>query len=47
MQMGYTPSMMREQIQELKQDLVDKNAPFGIDLVCSNNSTQLIAIESK
>ena len=31
--MGYTPSMMREQIQELKQDLVDKNAPFGIDLL--------------
>jgi len=31
--MGYTPKMMREQIQELKEGLVDKNAPFGVDLL--------------
>lgn len=31
--MGYTPNMMRDQIQELKKDLEDQNAPFGIDLL--------------
>lgn len=31
--LGYTPDMLREQIAELKEDLVDKNAPFGIDLL--------------
>lgn len=30
---GYTPNMLREQIAELKSHLVDKNAPFGIDLL--------------
>ena len=44
MQMGYTPNMMREQIQELKKDLVDKNAPFGIDLVCSKISCNMFTI---
>ncbi|KAI5307300.1 hypothetical protein KEM56_000584 [Ascosphaera pollenicola] len=31
--MGYTPEMLREQIAELKKHLVDKNAPFGVDLL--------------
>ncbi|KAI5283127.1 hypothetical protein KEM52_003511 [Ascosphaera acerosa] len=31
--MGYTPEMLREQIAELKSHLVDKNAPFGVDLL--------------
>lgn len=31
--LGYTPEMMKEQIDELKADLVDKSAPFGIDLL--------------
>src|ERR1700760_953042 len=31
--MSYSPDMLREQIQELKADLIDKNAPFGIDLL--------------
>ncbi|CAH0053920.1 unnamed protein product [Clonostachys solani] len=31
--LGYTPDMLREQIAELKSYLVDKNAPFGIDLL--------------
>ena len=30
---GYTPKFMREVIQELKDDLVDKNALFGVDLL--------------
>ncbi|EQL02601.1 2-nitropropane dioxygenase [Ophiocordyceps sinensis CO18] len=30
---GYTPDMLREQISELKEYLVDKNAPFGVDLL--------------
>jgi len=30
---GYTPDMLREQIAELKSYLVDKNAPFGVDLL--------------
>ena len=30
---GYTPKFMREVIQELKDDLEDKNAPFGVDLL--------------
>lgn len=30
---GYTPEMLREQIQELKSFLVDKKAPFGVDLL--------------
>lgn len=30
---GYTPDMLREQIAELKADLKDKNAPFGVDLL--------------
>jgi NAD(P)H-dependent flavin oxidoreductase YrpB (nitropropane dioxygenase family) len=30
---GYTPSMLREQIAELKSFLNDKNAPFGVDLL--------------
>ncbi|KAI0995545.1 hypothetical protein K3495_g12634 [Podosphaera aphanis] len=30
---GYTPDMLREQIAELKSFLVDKNSPFGVDLL--------------
>lgn len=29
----YTPKMLREMVEELKADLVDKNAPFGVDLL--------------
>merc|ERR1719506_1197195 len=31
--LGYTPKMLRRQIDEIKSGLVDKNAPFGIDLL--------------
>jgi len=31
--MSYSPEMLREQINELKSYLHDKNAPFGIDLL--------------
>ncbi|KAB8233303.1 hypothetical protein ETB97_004669 [Aspergillus alliaceus] len=31
--LGYTPEMLREQIAELKSYLIDKNAPFGVDLL--------------
>jgi len=30
---GYTPKILRQQIQLLKQDLKNKNAPFGVDLL--------------
>lgn len=30
---GYTPKFLRAQIKELKADLVDKDAPFGVDLL--------------
>ncbi|KAJ1560068.1 hypothetical protein HK405_008349 [Cladochytrium tenue] len=30
---GYTPEVLREQIAEIKKNLVDKNAPFGVDLL--------------
>mmetsp|Transcript_14894 Transcript_14894/g.24245 ORF Transcript_14894/g.24245 Transcript_14894/m.24245 type:complete len:359 (+) Transcript_14894:72-1148(+) len=30
---NYTPEMLKETIDELKEDLVDKNAPFGVDLL--------------
>ena len=30
---GYTPKFLKEQIDELKADLKDKNAPFGVDLL--------------
>ncbi|KAL2266977.1 hypothetical protein VTJ83DRAFT_4254 [Remersonia thermophila] len=30
---GYTPEMLREQIAELKANLVDKNGVFGVDLL--------------
>ncbi|CAL1714342.1 unnamed protein product [Somion occarium] len=30
---GYTPKVLRSQIHEIKKDLVDKNAPFGVDLL--------------
>ncbi|EEB88026.1 hypothetical protein MPER_14384, partial [Moniliophthora perniciosa FA553] len=30
--LGYTPKVMRQQIQDIKIHLNDKNAPFGIDL---------------
>ncbi|KAK4461194.1 NPD-domain-containing protein [Cladorrhinum samala] len=30
---SYTPDMLRDQIGELKKHLVDKNAPFGVDLL--------------
>jgi NAD(P)H-dependent flavin oxidoreductase YrpB (nitropropane dioxygenase family) len=29
----YTPKMLREMIAELKEELVDKNASFGVDLL--------------
>ncbi|GBF66023.1 nitronate monooxygenase [Trichophyton mentagrophytes] len=31
--LGYTPDMLREQVEEIKSHLVDKNAPFGVDLL--------------
>ena len=30
--LGYTPKVMRQQIQDIKAHLIDKNAPFGVDL---------------
>lgn len=30
---GMSPKYLREQIEELKEDLIDKSAPFGIDLL--------------
>lgn len=30
---GYTPKVLRAQIHEIKKDLKDKNAPFGVDLL--------------
>ena len=30
---GYTPKVLRSQIQAIKKDLKDKNAPFGVDLI--------------
>ncbi|KAJ3100236.1 hypothetical protein HDU97_002420 [Phlyctochytrium planicorne] len=30
--LGYTPDVMRKQIREIKKNLKDKNAPFGVDL---------------
>ncbi|KAF8159362.1 2-nitropropane dioxygenase [Crassisporium funariophilum] len=30
---GYTPKVLRQQIQLIKKDLKDKNAPFGVDLL--------------
>eukprot|EP00471_Norrisiella_sphaerica_P001275 CAMPEP_0184487560 /NCGR_PEP_ID=MMETSP0113_2-20130426/10189_1 /TAXON_ID=91329 /ORGANISM="Norrisiella sphaerica, Strain BC52" /LENGTH=358 /DNA_ID=CAMNT_0026869915 /DNA_START=96 /DNA_END=1172 /DNA_ORIENTATION=- len=30
---NYTPEMLKETIEELKEDLVDKKAPFGVDLL--------------
>jgi NAD(P)H-dependent flavin oxidoreductase YrpB (nitropropane dioxygenase family) len=30
---SYTPQQLREQINELKEALVDKQAPFGVDLL--------------
>jgi hypothetical protein len=29
----YTPQMLREMIAELKEALVDKKSPFGVDLL--------------
>ncbi|KAI1876952.1 uncharacterized protein JN550_001024 [Neoarthrinium moseri] len=31
--MSYSPDMLKDQIEEMKKDLKDKNAPFGIDLL--------------
>ncbi|KAG6908889.1 hypothetical protein DXG01_002867 [Tephrocybe rancida] len=31
--LGYTPKILRQQIQAVKADLKDKNAPFGVDLL--------------
>lgn len=31
--MGYTPDFLRDQIARLKSFLIDKNAPFGVDLL--------------
>jgi len=30
---GYSPAMLREQVAELKENLHDKGAPFGVDLL--------------
>ena len=30
---GYTPEFLKEQIARLKEQLKDKNAPFGVDLL--------------
>jgi NAD(P)H-dependent flavin oxidoreductase YrpB (nitropropane dioxygenase family) len=30
---GYTPDGLRDQVKELKSFLIDKNAPFGIDIL--------------
>ena len=30
---GYTPEQLRTTIAELKEDLLDKSAPFGVDLL--------------
>jgi len=30
---GYTPAMLKTQIENIKQHLADKNAPFGVDLL--------------
>ncbi|KAF9269204.1 2-nitropropane dioxygenase [Marasmius fiardii PR-910] len=30
---GYTPKVLRQQIEAIKDDLNDKNAPFGVDLL--------------
>lgn len=30
---GYTPAYLRSQIKEIKEYLVDKSAPFGVDLL--------------
>lgn len=30
---NYTPEMLRDQISELKSSLLDKKAPFGVDLL--------------
>lgn len=30
---GYTPKMLRKNIKELKADLKNKDAPYGIDLL--------------
>ncbi|KDR80835.1 hypothetical protein GALMADRAFT_241305 [Galerina marginata CBS 339.88] len=30
---GYTPKILRQQIQLIKKDMKDKNAPFGVDLL--------------
>jgi NAD(P)H-dependent flavin oxidoreductase YrpB (nitropropane dioxygenase family) len=29
----YSPKMLKEMIEEMKAELVDKNAPFGVDLL--------------
>ncbi|TFK39706.1 2-nitropropane dioxygenase [Crucibulum laeve] len=31
--LGYTPKLLRQQIQAIKKDLKDPNAPFGVDLL--------------
>ncbi|KZS90771.1 2-nitropropane dioxygenase [Sistotremastrum niveocremeum HHB9708] len=31
--LGYTPKVLRAQIRAIKEDLKDKNAPFGVDLL--------------
>lgn len=30
---GYTPKFLKQQIDEIKEYLDDKNAPFGVDLL--------------
>jgi NAD(P)H-dependent flavin oxidoreductase YrpB (nitropropane dioxygenase family) len=31
--LGYTPSFLKKQIENIKENLTDKNAPFGVDLL--------------
>jgi len=31
--LGYSPKILRQQIRAIKADLIDKNAPFGVDLL--------------
>lgn len=31
--LGYTPDMLRDQIAMLKSNLIDEDAPFGVDLL--------------
>lgn len=41
---GYTPKMLRKNIQELKSYLNDKNAPFGVDLLLPQVGGKLLRL---